>query len=209
MKVWEKMKSESKTYYSLSRRNATQTGGGPSVVKIDPILEQVCNIMGRGCTGIVGVSDSDADLIIHEMKTMPKVKCNDESETSAIEIEVIEINNEIDNSARGGVPEQPLLNAAEDPCVAIHKTPLWSRRRPQQSQPNERTEAIAMLGDSFKDINKKKENVEDLKRQLCEMEIEFKRKLYELQLQAAAKEVEIKTEILLQIKGTSLFLFSI
>lgn len=32
-------------------------------------------------------------------------------------------------------------------------------------------------------------------------EIEFKRKLYELQLQAASKEVEIKNEIFLQIKG--------
>lgn len=59
MKVWDKMKTESKLYYSSTRRDTTQTGGGPSEVKTDPILEQVCNILGRGCTGIVNVTDSD------------------------------------------------------------------------------------------------------------------------------------------------------
>lgn len=60
IKVWEKLKSESKLYYTSSRKNATQTGGGPSLVKFDPLLEQVCVIMGRGCTGIEGVYDSDS-----------------------------------------------------------------------------------------------------------------------------------------------------
>lgn len=51
------------------------------------------------------------------------------------------------------------------------------------------------------EINVKKKGLEQLKIQLLEEELEFKRKLFELQLQAATKEVEIKTEILRQVKG--------
>lgn len=57
------------------------------------------------------------------------------------------------------------------------------------------------LCDSFKVVNKKKETLEELRYQLLQEELEYKRKLYELQLQAATKEVEIKNEILAQIKG--------
>lgn len=59
MKIWEKLKSESKLYYSSSRKDTTRTGGGPSVIKIDPLLEQICGTLGRACTGIIGVPDSD------------------------------------------------------------------------------------------------------------------------------------------------------
>lgn len=51
------------------------------------------------------------------------------------------------------------------------------------------------LAASFKDVNKKKEDIEELKWHLLEMEVDFKRKLYELQLQAASKEIKIKTNI--------------
>ncbi|KAL0879457.1 hypothetical protein ABMA27_003208 [Loxostege sticticalis] len=61
MKVWEKFKSESQLYHNNSKQNCIKTGGGPSVIKIDPVLEQVCAILGRGCTGILGVSDCDGD----------------------------------------------------------------------------------------------------------------------------------------------------
>lgn len=83
----------------------------------------------------------------------------------------------------------------------ISKTPLWSRRRPQYYQSNERTEAISSICSSFSNVNRKKEDIEDLKKQLIINEIKFKEKLYELQLEAARKEVEIKTEVLKQIKG--------
>lgn len=59
-KIWEKLKSDSKLYYTSSGENATQTGGGPSLIKFDPTLEQVCMIMGRGCTGIEGVHESNS-----------------------------------------------------------------------------------------------------------------------------------------------------
>ncbi|KAL4721135.1 hypothetical protein ACJJTC_009415 [Scirpophaga incertulas] len=55
MKIWEKLKSDSKKYYAQITNNTTQTGGGPLVLKIDPALEQVCAILGRRCTGILGV----------------------------------------------------------------------------------------------------------------------------------------------------------
>ncbi|CAG9782435.1 unnamed protein product [Diatraea saccharalis] len=75
MKVWEKPKSDSKLYYSSTRRNISQTGGGP--LKTDPILEQVCTIMGRGCSRLEGISDSDAltsvEIPICTEESLPKV----------------------------------------------------------------------------------------------------------------------------------------
>lgn len=61
---------------------------------------------------------------------------------------------------------------------------------------------MSTLCASFDEVNKKKQSTEELKRELLQMEIEFKKNLYSFQLQAAAKEVEIKNEILLQMKGT-------
>lgn len=85
--------------------------------------------------------------------------------------------------------------------IMLH-TPVWSRKRPLHLKAtNERSEAIARVCSGFNDINTKKKDVEELKRQLLEEEIVFKRQLYHLQLQAATKEVEIKTEILCQVKG--------
>lgn len=63
MKFWEKLKSEAKIYFTASRRNTTGTGGGPSTVKVDPILEQVCSLMGRGCSGIDNVADCDSEQL--------------------------------------------------------------------------------------------------------------------------------------------------
>lgn len=81
MKIWEKMKSESKLYYQKTRRSTTGTGGGPSDIKIDPILEQVCALLGRACTGIVGVQDCDSDFIsvaVEEDSALPKKLCLEE-----------------------------------------------------------------------------------------------------------------------------------
>lgn len=64
MRVWEKMKSEAKTYNSRNKSCAIGTGGGPSTMKTDPILEQVCELMGRGCSGIADVLDSDSVITI-------------------------------------------------------------------------------------------------------------------------------------------------
>lgn len=47
--MWEKQKSESKIYYQNNKRSTTGTGGGPAEVKVDPVLEQVCVILGRAC----------------------------------------------------------------------------------------------------------------------------------------------------------------
>lgn len=53
---------------------------------------------------------------------------------------------------------------------------------------------------------KKRETVKDLKEQLLREELEFKKKLYQLQIEAATREVEIKTAVLEQIRGKWLFL---
>lgn len=48
-------------YYNTLKQSSKQTGGGPSIVKIEPVLEQVRTLLGRSCTGITGVADCDAD----------------------------------------------------------------------------------------------------------------------------------------------------
>lgn len=86
MKVWEKLKSESKLYHNNSKQNCIKTGGGPSVIKIDPVLEQVCAILGRGCTGILGVSDCDGDEE-SSVKALPKIVCIEDAPTVQCEYE--------------------------------------------------------------------------------------------------------------------------
>lgn len=94
--MWEKLKSESKIYYTASRKNAIQTGGGPSTIKIDPILEQICAILGRGCTGIIGVQDSDSTEEVFSIDTkensqeLPKVICIDLPINTNIEFQDVE-----------------------------------------------------------------------------------------------------------------------
>lgn len=96
------------------KRNTTQTGGESSTIRVDPVLEQVCSILGF--PGVVQV--------------------------------------------------------------------------------------LPVVSKSIRDVYKKKETIEDLKNQLLTEELEFKRKLYELQLQIATKDIEIKNAMLEQIKGT-------
>lgn len=43
------------------RNCVTGTGGGPVDTKVDPVLDQVCLIIGRGCTGIENVRDCDQE----------------------------------------------------------------------------------------------------------------------------------------------------
>lgn len=59
------------------------------------------------------------------------------------------------------------------------------------------------------EINVKRKDLEQLKIQLLEEELKFKQKLFELQLQAATKEVEMKTEILRQVKGMCMVIIKI
>ncbi|XP_063897532.1 uncharacterized protein LOC110382059 isoform X1 [Helicoverpa armigera] len=193
MKMWEKLKSESKKYV-LMQNNATRNGDVLSTLKIDPILEKVCAFLGRGCTEKLEVPDSDAET---ELET-EKAQIEEISDSAELQIyERINMeNNLVKESKADGIQE------LRDFCT--NKTSLWSRKRPHISNNNERTEATSL--DSHKNaclqnVNKKRETVEDLKGQILREELEFKRKLYDLQLQAAAKELEIKTAILDQIKG--------
>lgn len=77
MKFWEKLKTEGKIYFTASRKSATGTGGGPSTIKVDPIMEQVCSIMGRGCSGIENVADCDSEqltLAVPEYVPLPDLE---------------------------------------------------------------------------------------------------------------------------------------
>ncbi|XP_053604216.1 uncharacterized protein LOC128671601 [Plodia interpunctella] len=205
MKVWDKLKSESKLYFGQLKRNTTQTGGGPSIIKFDPVLEQVCSILGRGCTGIIGVSDCDADTGPEVFET-PKVICIQDDSNIWKTIEDVDLEIKMDNCQNStDTPKEILTEESEAPKdfheSQLKKTPLWSRRRPHISNYNERTEASTSVSSSIRDVYKKKENIEDLKEKLFREELDFKKKLYSLQLQAAAKDLEIKNAMLEQIQG--------
>lgn len=62
-KLWQKLKSEAKTYRSTARNEIIGTGGGPSKKFDDPVLELVAEITGRGTTGIENVDDCDTDTM--------------------------------------------------------------------------------------------------------------------------------------------------
>lgn len=70
---------------------------------------------------------------------------------------------------------------------------------------NERSDSISTLCASYKDVNKKKIGIEDLKpclkQYLLDDELEFKRNLYRIKIQTAQVDLDIKKEILSQIKG--------
>lgn len=51
---------------------------------------------------------------------------------------------------------------------------------------------MVTLCNSFKKVNNTKKELEELKRNLLQEEIDYKRQLYDLQLQSAAKDLEIK-----------------
>ncbi|XP_028039899.1 uncharacterized protein LOC114250286 isoform X2 [Bombyx mandarina] len=185
MKVWDKLKTESKLYYQSAKLSMTKTGGGPGEVKTGPILEQVCTLLGRACTGIIGVQDCDAnvlDVVENESPIKESFEMCTENTATVEEFEA-EKENQI-----------PVEN------YSTNNTPLWSRRRPRLSVNNERTGAMSSLCTSFQNVNKKKEDIEDLKRQLLQEELEYKRKFYKYSLEAAAKDVEIKNEVLHQLK---------
>lgn len=92
------MKSESKIYYNAVKQSSVQTGGGPNIIKIEPVLEQVCTILGRACTGITGVADCDADETgmgstmafpkIICIGNEPKIQASTETETSKDNVEL-------------------------------------------------------------------------------------------------------------------------
>lgn len=54
---------------------------------------------------------------------------------------------------------------------------------------------MSSLCTSFQNVNKMKEDIEDIKRQLLQEELEYKRKFYKCSLEAAAK---VKNEVLHQ-----------
>ncbi|CAK1590725.1 unnamed protein product [Parnassius mnemosyne] len=83
----------------------------------------------------------------------------------------------------------------------IKSTPIWKRRRPIIKENKDKAEVVSTLCGGFKDLNSKKATVEDLKIKMLEEEIKFKRELYQLQLETARKELEIKTEVCNQLKG--------
>lgn len=100
--------------------------------------------------------------------------------------------------------ENKLTNT--ESCSKMATTPLWKRRRPILKEQNHpQSEVVATLCTGFQGINNKKIEIEDLKKKLLEEEIEFKRSLYNLQLESARKDLEIKIEVLNQIKGTLTF----
>ncbi|CAG9785593.1 unnamed protein product [Diatraea saccharalis] len=156
LRVWEKLKTEAKLYKSNLRENFNKTGGGPCITKIDPILEQVCSIMGRACTGILNINDSDADLpltvnienVISPLPTdlinpVAAIQQNTNSTADLVETEFLMSKDPLhDNVINLMATDDIQLNKNVAPASPI-STPIWARRRrPIINQTNERTEGI-------------------------------------------------------------------
>ncbi|XP_063836841.1 uncharacterized protein LOC135085984 isoform X1 [Ostrinia nubilalis] len=187
MKVWEKLKFESKNY--SAQTEDTQTGR-PLTLQIDPVMEQVCSFLGQEYTGMSVAPNCDADTGSETEKTQR------EEISVWIQPQIYECDIIDDNSA-----EEPKADDIQELQKSpVNKTPVWPRRRSRMSSNNERNEATS-VSYSIQNVIKRKETAADLREQILREELEYKRKLYRLQLQAAAKEVEIKTAILDQIKG--------
>lgn len=189
IKVWEKLKSEGKSYYAALRTEETEPCGRPDPRRIDLVLEQVCSVLWRSCTGVTSGPENDWE----EVQKQPVQEDTSESYTHFM------LGNSDDQSRSSGsvVDRREAREVKEASDNSDKKTPQWCRRRLLLKKKNTR----ASLSSSFRNVNKKRDDIKDLRQQLLIDEIEFKRKLYELQLQAAQKEVDIKTEILLRIKG--------
>ncbi|XP_045778137.1 uncharacterized protein LOC123876054 [Maniola jurtina] len=202
MRVWEKMKTDAKLYKSRFKSSHSGTGGGPSCFNPDPILEQVSDLMGRGCTGIAGVQDSDADaqsnetnwadendlslsekMMLRNLRDKAFFLCNTSN------IENIEKENNLDEIA---------TPSSSQVLKSTH--PVWKRRRPEL-----KAEAVSTVCGGFKELNNKKVIAEELKIKILEEELQFKRELYQLQLETAKRELDIKTEVYNQPKGMYVF----
>lgn len=85
------MKNDAKMYNSRNRSCTTGTGGGPSTTKIDPILEQVCDLMGRGCSGIADVPDSDSVITIPIVSDLDLVDKESQAIIIIVDAEIVTV----------------------------------------------------------------------------------------------------------------------
>ncbi|CAK1547675.1 unnamed protein product [Leptosia nina] len=143
--------------------------------KQDPFLDLVCSILGRGCSGAC-VADCDMDF--NEGSSNEQTYQDHIQEPLVIveEVSSKEEENQNENSSQ------------------------WPKRK---SAPRmyDKTVSTSCLSSSSEDIHKKKENTDEMKETLLQEEIDFKRQLYALKIQSAEKDLEIRNEILKQIKG--------
>ncbi|CAG9130449.1 unnamed protein product [Plutella xylostella] len=154
------------------------------------ILDQACDLLGRACSGMLAVNDSDADI----------------PTSGALESSMFhDIATEVEIYEREGEQGVPM-----DQENTTTGQPLWSRRRrPQMGARHERTEALENITSSFCNVQQQKLSYEQLKVQLLMDEKIFKDSLYKIQLTTAEKELEIKVEILKQIQRGGLSLENI
>ncbi|CAH1976001.1 unnamed protein product [Acanthoscelides obtectus] len=107
-KIWAKLKSDAKTYRAKERISVSQTRGGPSEVKADPILEKVLDILGRAGRGLENINDCDIE----------EGKENMVPENASLDLQ--------DNIV---VEEEEEQEHQIQPQI-IDKTPVHQRRRP-------------------------------------------------------------------------------
>lgn len=126
MKLWENLKTESKLYYNYNKTSTSQTGGGPKIIKFDPVLDQVVAILGRGCTGISGVADCDGPETGAECAiSLPRVIClENELQPSyepylAVPDVMTEIHLESEPTEEAPIPQSPLAEPGQPSDVSI------------------------------------------------------------------------------------------
>ncbi|XP_023953024.2 uncharacterized protein LOC112056780 [Bicyclus anynana] len=167
IRVWEKIKREAKIYKKSWKTGCNGTGGGPPV--IDPFLEQVCDLIGRGCSGTAGDQDSDTEsissLMLDETLECSVHTYENDNTSNTEQME----NKEIDHNY--------VISATQ-----LSQSTAMKRRPIVRARPTRRTEVVKMLCGGFKDLNSKKAIAESIKIKILEEELEFKRDLHKLQL---------------------------
>ncbi|XP_044765772.1 uncharacterized protein LOC123322018 [Coccinella septempunctata] len=192
MKLWEKMKSEAKIYYNRSKQDTLQIEGESSVMKVDRLLEQVCFLLGGGYSSVADVKDCDPSFFILEENQQVIYPEDVEITVDRIDAESIS-NNEVADETLG---TQSQTNIKPIQSTTI-RTPIWSRRRPMSSRSNERSTEINQLGSTYSNVSEKEKNSEDMKCQLYQLELEKKKTLYDLQIESASKDLQLKDKDLI------------
>ncbi|XP_075987275.1 uncharacterized protein LOC142983942 isoform X2 [Anticarsia gemmatalis] len=189
LRFWEKIKCEAKSY-KTRRKN--------SAVRVDPCVEQVCEMMEHASMGRYGYTDAESQLISEA--TSPLYGPGDLEVVVVENCETIpdikeEITNNCEDDENGPVSPSPSSSSSQH-CETL---PDWKRRRIIQDD-NDRTEVVSTLCGTFNDLNAKKLAAEDLKIKILEDELRFKKELQQLQLEIARKELAIKTEVYNQVR---------
>ncbi|CAH1111434.1 unnamed protein product [Psylliodes chrysocephalus] len=193
-KIWNKMKYEAKTYKSKLKVDVMGTGGGPSTLKENSILEEVLLLIGRAGVGIENIYDSDFQpAIVVDMDVGPiePFFCENELTESKLLETCISQEPQVESGETSTTFQVPLVQSAS---TSRQITP--SRRRP-------------VVKASVKEqLSKEKVHSEKLKQSILTQELNNgvlrrseERELFELEKRKAEQSIHLRSIILQKLEN--------